>query len=132
MLHGDEYQIIDIGDAAIGHPLFDLAMVMMVYLVMPDDLGREKGEAEVRRMLGFDPARAPEIWRRLCGTYFGLSSAEEIEAVTRKLMPYSMLWNVYHRINRFRRDSIMLQIMLDVALRKGLLPAIEQAPPLDF
>lgn len=95
-------------------------------------LGRDKGEAEVRRMLGFEPARAAEVWRLLCGAYFGLSSDAEIEARTQMIMPYSMLWNAYHRINRFRRDSAMLQIMVDTALRGDLLPAIERAQPLDF
>ena len=132
MLRGEEFQIIDIGDAAIGHPVFDLAMVMQVYVVMPEGLGREKGEAEVKRILGYEPAWAAEVWRTLCGTYFGLSAPEEIDAMTRKMLPYAMLWNTYHRINRFRQDSAMLRIMVDVALRGNLLPAIEQAQPLDF
>ena len=43
MLRDDEFQIIDIGDAALGHPVFDLAMMMQVYVVMPVGLGRERG-----------------------------------------------------------------------------------------
>ena len=86
----------------------------------------------MRRMLGFDPARAAEVWHTLCGTYFDLSSPEEIDAMTRKLMPYGMLWNAYHRINRISRDNDMLPVMAGEILRGVLLPAIEQAQPMDF
>ena len=132
MLRGDEFQIIDIGDAALGHPIFDLAMMMQVYVQMPVGLGREKGEAEVRRMLGFDPAWAPEVWRTLCGTYFDLSSPEAIDDMTQKLTPYGTLWSVYHRINRTRGDSAMLATVADKLLHGELLPAIKQAKSMDF
>lgn len=125
MLRDDTFQIIDIGDASLGHPAFDLGMVMQIYIIMPDGLGKEKGEAEVRRMLGYDPALAPEVWRTLCGTYFGLSSPGEIDAMTQKLMPYALLWNIYHRVNRCRGNSAMLKAIVDTALRGELLPAIE-------
>ena len=100
--------------------------------MVPEDLGKKIGEAEVKRILGFEPAWAGEVWRRLCGAYFGLSSDEEIDAMTQKVMPYGLLWNIYHRVNRFRKDRAMLQIVIDEALRGQLLPAIEQASPLDF
>lgn len=132
MLRHDEFQIIDIGDAAIGHPVFDLGMMMQVYVIMPEGLGREKGEAEVKRMLGFEPAKAAEVWHTLCGAYFGLSSSEEIDAMTAKLMPYGILWNLYHRINRARGDSGMMSMLVDKILRGELLPAIRQSQPLDF
>ena len=132
MLRGDEFQIIDIGDAALGHPVFDLGMVLQVYLVMPVGLGREKGMAEVQRILGYDPAFATEVWRTLCGTYFDLSSPEEIDAMTKKIFPYGMLWNVFHRINRISKDNAMLPTMANKLLCGELLPAIEQAQPLDF
>ena len=132
MLRDDEFQIIDIGDAILGHPVFDLAMMMQVYVVMPVGLGRERGEAEVKRMLGFEPARAAEVWHTLCGTCFDLSSEEEIDAMTQKLMPYGMLWNAYHRINRIDGDSDMKPTMAARILRSALLPAIEQARPMDF
>ena len=132
MLRGDEFQIIDIGDAALGHPVFDLAMMMQVYVIMPVGLGHEKGEAEVKRMLGFEPAWAPKVWHTLCGTYFDLSTPEEIDAMTQKLKPYGLMWNAYHRINRFSKDSEMFPVMVDKLLHGELLPAIEQAEPMDF
>ena len=58
--------------------------------------------------------------------------SEMVDAMTRKLMPYGMLWNAYHRINRISRDNDMLPVMAGEILRGVLLPAIEQAQPMDF
>ena len=63
---------------------------------------------------------------------YDLSSPEEIDAMTQKILPYGMLWNVYHRINRISKDSDMLSTMAAQLLRDVLLPAIEQTQPLNF
>ena len=52
--------------------------------------------------------------------------------MTHKLMPYGLLWNAYHRINRIDGDSDIKPTMAARILRSALLPAIEQARPRDF
>ena len=142
-LHGDfnfknimtrdgEYQLIDIGDAAIGHPVFDLSMMMMVHMRTPGFIQKKHGDAEADRLLGYDHTYAAEVWSRLCSAYFGLSSTEEIQAMTQKLEPYSQLWWTYYHIMRSRNDKEELPKVIDGALRGELLTVIERVPPLDF
>ena len=83
-----EFQLIDIGDAAIGHPVFDLVMLMMIYVNMPGDMGGGSlTEAGVRHLLGFEIKYARKLWDVMIGTYFGLSDPEDIEALTQSCCP---------------------------------------------
>lgn len=91
-----DFQLIDIGDAAIGHPVFDLAMLMNVYINAPADMGGGLTEEGVRHLLGFDIEYARRLWDLMCGAYFGLSGPGEIEAMTEKLSPYSWLITTFH------------------------------------
>ncbi len=126
-----EFQLIDIGDAAIGHPVFDLAMLMNVYINVPADMGGGLTEEGVRHLLGFDIQYARKLWDLMCGVYFGLSDPGAIEAMTEKLSPYSQLITTFHATTMAaNRDKIRTRV--DHLLRGKLLPAIDQAQPLDF
>ena len=67
----------------------------------------------------------------MCGVYFGLSDPGAIEAMTEKLSPYSQMITTFHATTMTgNRD--MIRARVDHLLRGKLLPAIDQAQPLDF
>lgn len=131
MLRDGEFQLIDIGDASIGHPIFDIAGLMMVYIILPNSQGGRSAE-ERRGLLGFDFEYAPQVWGTMCATYFGLRTQEEIAEKTKRLMPYCMLLVTYQSMRIAGGDEQMIQARIDGLLRPRLLPAIESAAPLDF
>ena len=131
MLRDGEYQLIDIGDASVGHPVFDIVGLMMAYIILPNSQGGRSAE-ERRGLLGFDFEYAPQVWGTMCATYFGLSSQEEIAQKTKQLMPYCMLLVTYQSMRIAGADEQTLQARVDGLLRPRLLPAIEDAAPLDF
>ena len=126
-----EFQLIDIGDAATGHPVFDIAMLMNVYINVPGDAGKGLTEERVRHLLGFDIPGARKLWGVMCGAYFGLSDPDEIEALTRRLSPYSLLIMSFHATT-ISEDRAMLEARVNHLVRGRLLPAIDEAQPLDF
>lgn len=126
-----DFQLIDIGDAAIGHPVFDLAMLMNVYINVPADMGGGLTEEGVRHLLGFDIKYARQLWDVMCAAYFGLSDPADIDKMTEKLYAYSRLLTTFHATTMAgNRDA--LQARVDRLLRGNLLPAIDRAQPLDF
>ena len=131
MLRDGEFQLIDIGDASIGHPIFDIAGLMMAYIILPNSQGGRSAE-ERRGLLGFDFEYAPQVWGTMCATYFGLRTQEEIAEKTKQLMPYCLLQVTYQSMRIAGADEQIIQARIDGLLRPRLLPAIESAEPLDF
>jgi uncharacterized protein (TIGR02172 family) len=131
MLRNGEFQLIDIGDAAVGHPVFDIAGLMLVYIILPNAQGGRSAE-ERRGLLGFDFDLAPQVWGVMCATYFGLSSQDEIRAKTQALMPYCLLLMTYQSMRIAGDDKSVIAARVDGVLRARLLPAIEHVEPLDF
>ena len=131
MLHDGEYQLVDIGDAAVGHPAFDVVGLMMAYIILPNSQGGRSAE-ERRGLLGFDFELAPKVWGTMCATYFGLRSQEEVAQKTKQLTPYCMLLVAYLSMRITGGDEQAIRVRVDQLLRPRLLPAIEGAEPLDF
>ena len=143
-LHGDyhsknimvredgEFQLIDIGDAAIGHPIFDVAELMLAYIILPNSRGGLRSDEELRGLLGFDLSLAPKVWGVLCATYFGKTTPEEIGALTQKLMPYCVMMMAFQATSISGTDKEAVRLRVDSLIRQRFLPAIEQAQPLDF
>ena len=132
MLRGGEFQLIDIGDAAIGHPVFDIAGLMLAYIILPGSRGGTRSDEDLRSLLGFDFQYAQQVWGVMCGTYFGLSSPEEIGALTQKLMPYCLLLMAFQALTISGGDREAIAFRVEKVLRERLLPAIDTAQPLDF
>ena len=128
MLRDGEFQLIDIGSAAVGHPIFDIVFCILLFKVLPN-FPSSMLSIDYRRILGFDPKYAQQVWDIICGTYFGLSSPEEIEAKTEKLMPYCELLRAY-MITVAKIKS--LDFIAKNILRGKLFPLIDTAEPLDF
>ena len=132
MVQDDEFLLIDIGDAAIGHPVFDIAGLMLAYLILPASRGGSRSDADLQGLLGFPFEYAQKVWGVMCATYFGTTSQDEIGAITQKLMPYCLLLMTYHSLNIPGNDPAAMKIRIDKVLREKLLPSIENVQPLDF
>jgi uncharacterized protein (TIGR02172 family) len=142
-LHGDfnaknimdtkgELLLIDIGDASIGHPIFDVAGLMLAYIILPNSRGGMRSDEDLRRLQGFDLDLAPQMWGAMCAAYFGLTSPEEIAATTKKLMPYCMFLMAYQAIRLQGEDKDAITPRIDRVLRERVLPALKTIPSLDF
>jgi len=132
MVQDGEFQLIDIGDAAIGHPVFDIAGLMLAYIILPASRGGSRSDEDLRSLLGFDFELARQVWGVMCATYFGLTDPRQVGEVTEKLMPYCLLLMAFQAISISGDDPAAIQVRVDRVLRQRLLPAIEQARPLDF
>jgi uncharacterized protein (TIGR02172 family) len=132
MVRDGEFQLIDIGDAAIGHPVFDIAGLMLAYIILPNSRGGARSDEDLKSLLGFEFEYAQKVWGVMCATYFGLSDPQEIGAVTQKLMPYCLLLMAFQAVSISGEDKAAIQMRVDLVLRQRFLPAIDQAQPLDF
>ena len=132
MVRDGEFQLIDIGDAAIGHPVFDIAGLMLAYIILPNSRGGARSDENLRSLLGFELEYAQKVWGVMCATYFGLSDPQKVGALTQKLMPYCLLLMAFQAISISGEDKAAIQMRVDLVLRQRLLPAIDQAQPLEF
>lgn len=132
MVRGDEFQLIDIGDAAVGHPVFDIAGLMLAYIILPNSRGGARSDEDLKRLLGFDLEYAQKVWGVMCATYFNLSDPREIGEVTRKLMPYCLLLMAFQAVSISGDDREAIKVRVDRVVRERFLPAIDTAEPLDF
>ena len=132
MVQNGEFLLIDIGDAAVGHPVFDIAGLMLAYIILPSSRGGARSDAELKGLLGFDFQYAQQVWGVMCATYFGLTSPDDIKAVTMKLMPYCLLLMSFHAVHVAGTSDEAMKRIVDAVLRQKLLPAIDTAQPLDF
>ena len=131
MVKDGEFQLIDIGDAAIGHPVFDVIGLMLVYIILPASKKSRFTDEERLGLLGFDFEYAPQVWSVMCGTYFGLTSQAEIDAMTQKLMPYCRLMASIHGFRLYSSDNSSLDPLVKY-FREGTLPILDSAQPIDF
>ena len=124
-----EFVLIDIGDAAIGHPVFDVAGMILPYMFLPRS---QMPEEEKHRLLGFRVEDGPKMWEAICGAYFGAADSEDVGRITKELMPYAQLMSTYQGTRRcgFDRDH-MTRVSL-VGIRQRLIPLIRGAKPLDW
>ena len=128
MVKDGEVLLIDIGDAAVGHPAFDIAGLILTYLIMPNATDPER----VLALLGFDPALAQSMWGVMCGTYFMTGDPQEIGRITNMLMPIALLLMTYHAFHYGVNDEASIAIRVERLIRGRLLPAIKNAQPIDF
>ena len=131
LLRGGELQFIDIGGAAIGHPVFDIAGLVLHYLVLPNVRDGQSVEERLDH-LGFDFDYAPSMWDTMCKTYFHLSSSEDVEELTRKLMPYAYLLMAHQATRNAGDDERSVANIVNSVVRQRLLPATENLSPLGF
>ena len=129
MLQNNEFVLIDIGDAAYGHPVFDIATQLVAYIMLPSNPNRTKEDKE--GYLGFDADDAGKYWGAFCCAYFGVTP-DKIGEITQKYMPYGLLLMSFHASIVAGTDKEVVKPRVDAIVRGKLIPAIDTAQPLDF
>lgn len=129
MLQNGELVLIDIGDAAYGHPVFDIATQILAYVIMPSMPNRPKEDTE--RYLGFHAEDVGKYWGAFCCTYFEVTP-DRIGEITQKYLPYATLLMAFHSSMISGADKEVLRARVEGLVRGRLLPAIDTAQPLDF
>ena len=131
MMQGEDFVLIDIGDAGIGHPVFDVAQDMLSNVLFPKS--RVRSKEEKADILGFALEDAGKLWGGLVSGYFGVRTSEEIEDITQKILPYAYLQMAYHAITlagEVSREE--MQGRVDHLVRGLLMPLIDTAGELFF
>ena len=129
MVRDGEVLLIDIGDAAVGHPAFDIAGLMLSYLILPKAAGAPE---RARALMGFDLSLAQNMWGVMCGTYFMTGDPDEIKRITGMLMPLALFLMTYHAFHHGMLDDEAIAVRVNHLIRGQLLPAIKNAQPIDF
>ena len=120
MVQDGELQLIDIGDAAYGHPIFDIAMLMLAYIVLPNS--QKLSAEEKHHLLGFAPDLGQQMWGVMCGTYFGVQSPEEIGEITSRTLPLMNLFIAFQGVSTGRATP---EIMAEHVIRPQLMPLLD-------
>ncbi|MBQ3965783.1 MAG: anti-sigma factor antagonist [Treponema sp.] len=131
MVNGDEFLLIDIGDAACGHPVFDVAGLILAYLYLPQS---KMPEEDRYHLLGFHLSDAAAMLNAMFSTYFGFDPADTaaMGKYIQMIMPYSQLLACYHGTRRVNFNPEYMKTMMTGAIRERLLPAIRSAIPLEW
>lgn len=129
MVKDGQVVLIDIGDASIGHPAFDLAGLMMVYLVLPKSSG---GPERSRHLLGFDLDLAGDMWNVMCSTYFGTQNPDDIRKITAMLLPVMNMNIAYQGFSRGALTEEAALQKVNQFVRGLLLKSLEKQIPITF
>ncbi len=138
-LHGDfhcknimesngELILIDIGDATMGHPVFDLAQILFSQTIMPHTTAPERATS----LLGFPPETAQKFWGVLASTYFGTQDPERIKEISMMLTPLSLCGLGYHAMRYAVNDPVVMERVLNNLVRGRILPALKDPPKIEF
>ncbi len=79
--------IIDMEDAVLGHPVFDLAFIYYLFKLLPGFLPDEFCEL----IVGFSKEENMFLWNRFCEIYFDCKTCDEREVYERELHPYGII-----------------------------------------
>ncbi|MCR4739740.1 MAG: phosphotransferase [Lachnospiraceae bacterium] len=130
MIKDDEINLIDVGDAAYGHPVFDMAMGVFFFKVLAGtQLVPGLNEELRKRLVGFDLSLAPKIWEIICKTYFDVKTDKEVEEITKKIMPLSQIYFAYQGSSTGRTSP---EDMTAALIRPVLMPMLEETPTLEI
>ncbi|MCR5798246.1 MAG: anti-sigma factor antagonist [Eubacterium sp.] len=119
MLRDGEPLLIDVGDAAYGHPVFDIAMLFLAYIFLPNSPMDDKLK---RGFLGFDKELAPRLLASILGTYFGTRDQDEIKNIIDKIMPLASLYAAFQGTTTKRSTP---ETTLNGSLRHVFFPSLK-------
>ena len=129
MIQNEEFVLIDIGDAAYGHPIFDIATQITAYVCMPSSPNRPKEEIE--KYLGFHAEDVGKYWSAFCCKYFGVGP-DRVGEITQKYMPYAMLLMGFHSSMISGNNRDVLKQRVDMLVKGKLLPMLDNVQLLEF
>lgn len=129
MLRDGEVILIDIGSGSVGHPVFELAGLMMAYVQLPKSIS---GPKVARQLLGFDLELAPQMWRIMLSTYFETEDSAELERISSMLLPVMQLNILYQGFTRNQLTEEEAIQKVNALVRGSLLRTLDKAAPIDF
>lgn len=131
MVNGDDFLLIDIGDAAVGHPVFDVAGLILAYMYLPKS---QMPEEEKYRLMGFHLEDAAPMLNAELAAYFNIdpSDTAEIGRRIQMIMPYAQMLASYHSTRRVNFNPEYMEKITVPGIRERLLPLIRTAQPLEW
>ncbi len=131
MVQDGEFVLIDIGDATLGHPVFDMAGLLIAYLFLVQTTVYTPEEK--RRLLGFRLEDSELMLGSILGGYFGIREPEEIKKRIEMIMPYGLLQMAYSAARSAGYQEEYMKNMMPALIGGQLVPVIQNPlPPLDF
>ncbi len=131
MVQDDTFLLIDLGDATLGHPVFDLAGLYIAFLFLVQTT--VYSEEEKQRLLGFRIEDSIPLMSCILTGYFGLNGPEEIQQCIERFMPYGLLQVAYSAARSAGYQPEYLKGMMPIVVGQNLVPVIKNGlPPLDF
>lgn len=85
MFKNDSVVLIDMADASVGHPVFDLAGIYLGFVLVPMLIPEEFCE----HMTGFTRAQNLAMWNRFCEVYFDAGTEEERSGYGDQIKPFA-------------------------------------------
>lgn len=79
--------LIDLEDAVLGHPIFDVSFIYYLLKLMPDFLPAEVCEI----VTSFTKDENELMWSKFCEVYFGSRTAEERAVYEKQIHPYGII-----------------------------------------
>jgi uncharacterized protein (TIGR02172 family) len=98
-----ELMLIDIGNAAVGHPVFDLAHMAVGTIILA---GSVRSGFLSKSILGYDPADAELVFNRLLMAYLRTDDTAAVEMYKHTFMPMAHLVNMYHASSYLNTDTL--------------------------
>jgi uncharacterized protein (TIGR02172 family) len=87
MVEGGKAVLIDMEDAVLGHPIFDVAFIYYLIKLLPGFLPSEQCEL----ITGFTKDENVLLWNKFCEVYFDSKTAEERAVYEKQIHPYGII-----------------------------------------
>lgn len=94
LVKGDELILIDVGEAAQGDPVIDLASTYM-HMILGSRVTRKAGEqasAMYEKIIGISHKATEDLWSIFVPEYFGTTDTEKLERYSRILHGYGLMY----------------------------------------
>ena len=119
--------LIDVGDAAVGNPLFDVAQMYLNYVMLPQAI---RAGRRPETLLGYSVELAEPLWRGQLKGYFGTEDDAELDRIQASLMPLVRIHACYGGAQAQGNSEEDLRMRADMLVRRAILPALEATPTL--
>ena len=94
MLSNNELVLIDVGDAGLGNPIFDL-MMTYAHMAFFDELNLGNADVGHEQIIGLDHKTLSEMWQIMMPEYFGTSDTETLRSYEEIIREYVMIFGLF-------------------------------------
>ena len=112
LLQGDELVLIDVGDAALGYPAFDLSSIYYIVALVPPMMKRMGQTLEQTMGVPEDIMRG--YWSNLLPEYFGTADTPKLQAYEKAIAGYAAVRQLFsvggHFCERYQEHANVLSI----------------------